>query len=78
MRLALARRSEAMTGAPERRGTPRTIATLLWTEMSAPMRCSSLTCMKRFSKIVSVIRLWPSARVISAMNCACMSVAKPG
>ena len=34
--------------------------------------------MKRFSKIVSVIVDVPRACVISAMNCACMSVAKPG
>ena len=34
--------------------------------------------MKRFSKIVSVIIEAPSATHISAMNCACMSVAKPG
>ena len=35
--------------------------------------------MKRFSKIVSVIRAGcPSARVISAIICACRSVGKPG
>ena len=34
--------------------------------------------MKRFSKIVSVMRDDPLARVISAMNCACRSVGKPG
>ena len=47
-------------------------------EMSAPMRTISLACMKRFSKIVSVIADAPSACVARAMNCACMSVAKPG
>ena len=44
----------------------------------APMRVSSGTCMKRFSKIVSVIIAAPSATHISAMNCACRSVGKPG
>jgi UDP-N-acetylglucosamine enolpyruvyl transferase len=34
--------------------------------------------MKRFSKIVSVMWEVPPARVISAMNCACRSVGKPG
>ena len=34
--------------------------------------------MKRFSKMVSVMMAMPSACVISAMNCACRSVAKPG
>ena len=34
--------------------------------------------MKRFSKIVSVMRDVPLARVISAINCACRSVGKPG
>ena len=42
--------------------------------MRAPSRASSCTCMKRFSKIVSVMRETPDARVISAMNCACRSV----
>ena len=44
----------------------------------APMRISSGTCMKRLSKIVSVIIDAPSARVISAIICACRSVGKPG
>ena len=34
--------------------------------------------MKRFSKIVSVMCEVPSARVISAISCACRSVGKPG
>ena len=34
--------------------------------------------MKRFSKIVSVICEEPPAQVISAINCACRSVGKPG
>jgi hypothetical protein len=44
-----------------------------------PRPCaSSGTCMKRFSKIVSLICDTPSAVAISAMNCACRSVGKPG
>ena len=46
--------------------------------MFAPMRASSCACMKRFSKMVSVMKEMPSAPVISAMNWACRSVAKPG
>ena len=34
--------------------------------------------MKRFSKMVSVMRETPLARVISAISCACRSVGKPG
>ena len=34
--------------------------------------------MKRFSKMVSVMKLMPCAKVIQAMYCACRSVAKPG
>ena len=34
--------------------------------------------MKRFSKMVSVTTLAPLATQLSAMNCACMSVGKPG
>ena len=46
--------------------------------MRAPRRASSCTCMKRFSKIVSVMWEMPLERVISAMNCAWRSVGKPG
>ena len=46
--------------------------------MFAPSRRSSCTCMKRFSKMVSTTVAVPSATASSAMNCACMSVAKPG
>ena len=42
------------------------------------MRLSSGTCMKRFSKMVSTTRLLPSAMAFMAINCACMSVGKPG
>ena len=34
--------------------------------------------MKRFSKIVSVTLAVPVEMAFSAMNCACMSVGKPG
>ena len=34
--------------------------------------------MKRFSKIVSTTRLLPSATAFIAINCACISVGKPG
>ena len=47
-------------------------------EMFAPMRMISLACMKRFSKIVSVITEVPCACVARAMYCACMSVGNPG
>ena len=40
---------------PGRRGTPRTTAVEPSVSMRAPMRASSAACMKRFSKIVSVI-----------------------
>ena len=53
-------------------------ATLPSTWILAPRRTSSLTCMKRFSKIVSVTVAVPWAMQLSAMNCACMSVGKPG
>lgn len=47
-------------------------------ETIAPIRRSSGTCMKRFSKIVSLSRQTPPACVISTMYCACRSVGKPG
>ena len=48
------------------------------TEMSAPMRASSRAWRNLFSKIVSVMAEDPSACVIRAMYCACISVGKPG
>ena len=57
---ALARRSVAMTVAPESRATPFTMAVLPRTSMSRPCRTSSGTCMKRFSKMVSVMTAVPS------------------
>ena len=44
----------------------------------APSRPSSGTCMNRLSKTVSRMTDAPDAIVMSAMNCACMSVGKPG
>ena len=73
-----ARRSVAITGAPRRRLTPLTTAVSPSSLICAPRRASSCTCMKRFSKMVSLMRETPFARVISAMNCACRSVGKPG
>ena len=75
---AEARRSVAIIGAPVIWATPRMMAVLPSMRMSAPRRCSSLRCMKRFSKIVSVITPTPSAMVFRAANCACMSVGKAG
>ena len=75
---AEARRSVAITLAPCRRSTPFTTAVLPSSLMSAPRRCISSACMKRFSKMVSVMTAVPFATVASAMNCACMSVANPG
>ncbi len=77
-RLAEARRSVAITVAPDNRGTPCTTA--VWPSISifAPSRTSSLTCMKRFSKIVSLITALPSAMQFTAINCACMSVGNAG
>src|ERR1051326_8203471 len=46
--------------------------------MSAPRRCISSACWKRFSKIVSVIVPTPSATQFTAITCACMSVGNPG
>ena len=64
------RRTAARRRAPPRCGRrPRCFA---------PRRSSSLTCMKRFSKMVSVTRAVPSAMQFSAMNCACMSVGNSG
>ena len=67
-----------MTGAAVRRSTPWQTATLPSSRISAPMRCSSCTCMKRFSKTVSVTMPTPSAMLFRAQNWACMSVGKAG
>ncbi len=67
-----------MTVAPSSLGTPRITAVLPSTSMSAPRRRSSCTCMKRFSKIVSVTVDVPSATQFRVMNCACMSVGNAG
>src|ERR1700704_1031066 len=65
-----ARRSVAMTGAPVSAFTPSMVARSPSSWICAPSRTSSCTCMKRFSKIVSVMWEVPFARVISAMSCA--------
>ena len=75
---AEARRSVAITGAPESRSTPSITAVLPSRAIRAPMRLSSWTCMKRFSKMVSTTREVPSATAFMATNCACMSVGKAG
>ncbi len=75
---AEARRSDASTAAALSEVFPRTTARRPSILMLAPMRTSSWACMKRFSKIFSVITDVPSACVARAMNCACMSVGKPG
>ncbi|MNF96345.1 hypothetical protein D3C84_791320 [compost metagenome] len=77
-RLAEARRSVAMTGAPLSVWVPVTIAVLPSTWMCAPMRCISYTCMKRFSKMVSMTAPVPSAMAFREMNWACMSVGNAG
>ena len=74
----MARRSVAITGAPFSLSTPVTVAVPPCTSMRAPIRISSGACMKRFSKMCSSSRLTPSARVRSAIICACRSVGKPG
>ena len=67
-----------MTGAADSWSMPRMNAVWPSRLISAPMRCSSRTCWKRFSKIVSVIVPVPSATALSAQNCACMSVGNAG
>src|SRR6202011_1737291 len=73
-----ARRSEHMTAADWSEDLPRTVAVRPETVMLAPMRLSSPTCMKRFSKMFSVMEVVPSVWVARAMYWACMSVGKPG
>src|SRR5664280_859256 len=67
-----------LTGAPVRCLTPSMVAVSPSRWICAPSRTSSWTCMKRFSKMVSVMREVPPARVINAISCACKSVGKPG
>ena len=73
-----ARKSVAITGAGVNFSTPSTMAVWPSTRILAPMRCSSGTCIKRFSKIFSMMVLVPSARQQTAISCACISVGKPG
>ena len=77
-RETLARRSVAITGAPRRAVLPWTVAQWPSMVISAPMRASSGTCMKRFSKMVSHSAESPFAWVSRVMNWACMSVGKSG
>ena len=72
-----ARKSLAITGAPLNGLPPFTIALGPSISMSAPSRASSLTCMKRDSKIRSVMMLMPGVSAISTIICACTSVGKP-
>ena len=58
----------AITVAPDKRATPVTIAILPSVSIFAPMRFSSATCMKRFSKIVSLTVLVPSEIALIAIN----------
>ena len=67
-----------MIGAPLSCGTPCTTAALPSRWMSAPSRCNSWACMKRFSNTVSVTTPVPLATQLSAVNWACMSVGKAG
>ena len=62
-----ARRSVAMTGAPRSLAVPSMVAVSPSSDIRAPNRASSCTCMKRFSKIVSVICEEPPAQAISAV-----------
>src|SRR5207249_4488532 len=72
-----ARKSLAMIGAPLSGRPPFTIALGPSIAMSAPSRASSLTCMKRDSKIRSVMMLMPGVSVMSTIICACASVGNP-
>ena len=67
-----------LSGALVSRWTPLVIAVLPSSLTCAPMRCSSSTCIKRFSNTDSVIVPVPAATQLSAVNCACMSVGNPG
>ncbi len=64
-RLAEARRSVAITVAPESFSTPSMTANFPSTWILAPRRTSSFTCMKRFSKMVSVTLDGPSPIALS-------------
>ena len=75
---AEARRSLAITRAPVRREGPSTTAQRPSSRIFAPMRTSSATCWKRFSKIVSVIVATPSSPVENAIHWAWRSVGNPG
>ena len=67
-----------LTGAPVSCLTPVENAVLPFRSILAPMRCSSCTCMKRFSNTVSVMVPEPLAIEFNTENCACMSVGNAG
>ena len=75
---APALRSGAFTLAPVYLFTPLMIAILLSTFISAPILVSSSTYLKRFSNMLSVTVLVPSAIPKSTAICGCISVGKPG
>ena len=75
---APARKSGALTLAPVYSLIPRMIAILLSTLILAPIRESSSTYLKRFSKILSVTVLVPSAMPRTTVICGCISVGNPG
>ena len=77
-RAAPARRSGASTCAPVSFFTPVMIAVLPSTLMRPPIRASSSTYLKRFSKILSVTTLVPSASASVTVICGCISVGNPG
>ena len=64
--------------APDKCATPSMTAVLPSIATLAPKRFISCTCIKRFSKIVSVTLELPLAIVFNAINWACMSVGKAG
>ncbi len=75
---APARRSGALTLAPVSFFTPSMIAELPSTLIQAPIRESSSAYLKRFSKILSVTILVPSASARVTAICGCISVGYPG
>ena len=77
-RAALARKSDAIIGAPDSFVLPHMMALGPSRLIFAPMRASSGTCIKRSGYMRSVIIEIPSACVIRAHICACRSVGNPG
>ncbi len=71
-------KSVAIVSAPERGVFPLTMALSPKTSMLAPRRRSSFMWENLLSKMVSVMMDVPLAWVNKTINCACMSVGKPG